>query len=81
MNLSEITTYATFLQPLLREVLSLLRLLDWRTSVVYIYREANQCVDLLANKGHSSSFDDVTLDRSLALLDLYLLNDAVLHLG
>lgn len=70
------TSHIPFLQPLLQEVLNLLHLPDWSTSVEHIFREANHCADLLAKKGHSSSFDGVIMEDSFALLDLYLLNDA-----
>lgn len=69
-------THISFLKHLLQEVISLFQLPSWRTSITHTYREANKCVDLLANKGHETSYDGVILDTSFNLLDLLLSADA-----
>lgn len=69
------STRIIFLQPLLQEVISFLQLPDWTTSVIHTYREANQCANFLASKGHSSSFEGVTLESSFSMLSLLFLND------
>lgn len=55
---------APALQPILDEVLSLLRLPDWKTFVVHTFREANRCADLLANLGHGTPFSWTLLDSA-----------------
>lgn len=69
-------TNINFLKPLLEEVISLLQLPTWRTSLLHAYREGNRCADLLANKGHDAPFDGTVLDCSFPLLDLYIFYDA-----
>lgn len=69
-------TYISFLKPLLQQVISLPHLPSWRTSLVNVYREANKCADLLANKGHFVSYDGVVLDVCFPMLDLYISADA-----
>jgi ribonuclease HI len=54
-----------FLQPLLQEVITLLRHPGWSTSVCHVYREANRCADLLANLGHTS------LDFNCNFIDVF----------
>lgn len=68
-------TKNNFLKPLLHEVISLLQLPFWRTSLLHVYREANKCADLLANKGHFVPCDGAVLDSSFPLLDLYIFTD------
>lgn len=68
-------TQISLLKPPLQEVVHLLNLPSWKTSLVHSYRDANKWADLLANKGHSTSYDGVVLDSSFPLLDLYLLAD------
>lgn len=70
------STQISFLEPLLQEFIHLLNLRSWRTSFIHTYREANKCADLLANKGHSASYDGVVLDSIFPLHGLYLLADA-----
>lgn len=76
------STNNVFLRSLLQEILSLQHA-DWSTSVSHIYREANRCADLLANLGHSASFEWVLFDRASPSLGLLLADDArvVLYLG
>jgi len=38
------------------DILFLIYLMDWKVSLKHIYREANSCVDFLANLGHRGSF-------------------------
>lgn len=40
-----------YLQPLLHDIIGMLRLPSWDTSVMHAYREANRCADFLARKG------------------------------
>lgn len=69
------STNISFLKPLHHEIISLLHLPAWRTSLNHTYREANKCADLLANKEPEVSYDGVVLDNIFPLLDLYLLAD------
>lgn len=62
-----------FYQPLLNEVLDLLD----DASVVHAYREANRCVDLLANDGHSGPIGWKVFDRASPILALLLREDAL----
>lgn len=64
-------TSNVFLQPLLHEVLELLKLLDWHASVSHVFREANR----LAHRGHSSSFECTMIDQSFAPLRILLADD------
>lgn len=64
-----------FLQPLLQEILELLLLPSWRTSVVHAFREANKCADLLANMGHSTSYEGVFFSTSFPSLSLLIQAD------
>lgn len=57
-----------YLQPLLDEVLHLLRLLDWKASVTHSYREANRCADHLAALRHGSDFSWTMLDSAPSML-------------
>lgn len=66
-----------FLQPLLMEVLDLLRMSYWRSSVSHVFRDGNRCADYLANKGHSSSFVWTVFDRAISSLALILQEDAL----
>lgn len=66
-----------FLQPLLAEVLHLLRLSDWETSVTHVYREANRCADRFANLGHDIAFSCTVLDSAPLLLHYLLFVDIV----
>lgn len=65
------------LQPLLHEIVSLLKLSDWEASVVHTYREGNKCANILANLGHGSSFLLTILDDAPPSLFLPLLEDAM----
>lgn len=44
------------LQFILKEILALIRRKDRQVNVFFIPRSANRCADILAQKGHSSSF-------------------------
>lgn len=70
------STQISFIKQLLQEVIYLLNLPTWRTSLVHTNHEANKSTDLLANKSHSTFYDVVLLYSSFPLLDLYLLVDA-----
>lgn len=67
-----------FIQPLLQEVIALLHIPGWRTSVKHVFfYKANRCDDLLANQGHSSLTIDCVLVESIFLaLKVTLENDA-----
>lgn len=49
-------THCASLQPLLDEAIALVEAQNWSCSVHHIFREANQCADILAGMGHNGSF-------------------------
>lgn len=58
-----------YFNPLMQEILSLLRVPSWRTSVVHTYREGSRGAKFLARKGLSAySFDWVVADTVCPLL-------------
>lgn len=63
------------LQPILVEILSLLRLPDWKTSVMHTFREANRCADLLANMGHGTPYNWTLPDTAPPSLCYFLFSD------
>lgn len=69
-------THCLNLQPVLDEALSLIQQQDWNCSVRHIYREANSCADILANIGHSGSFQWTILQQAPAQINLALQADA-----
>lgn len=66
-----------FLQSLLQEIIDLLDATDWSTSIVHVYREANQCAEHLTNKAHSGSFGMKIFHRASSMLALILREDAL----
>lgn len=56
------STHISFLQPLLQEVVYLLRHPSWEASIVHTYREGNMCADFLASKGHNTDYEGVFFD-------------------
>lgn len=66
-------TYSSFLKPLPRGSSSSPAPTVASLSLSHIYREANFCVDRLANQGHNLDYDGVFIDSSFPFLDLLLL--------
>lgn len=65
-----------YLQPLLHDIIGMLRLPSWDTSVMHAYREANRCADFLARKGQlEPSFEWVLVDNVCPTLGLLLADD------
>lgn len=70
------TTQISFLQPLLQEVVTLLRHPSWEASIAHIYREGNMCADFLARQGHLSDYEGSYFDRCIAGLSSLISADA-----
>lgn len=51
------STHNVLVQLMLDDILRLLHLPDWQTSIVLTYHEANRCADFLANLGHTDGAD------------------------
>lgn len=49
-------THCAHLQPLLDEAIALVQAQHWSCAVHHIYREANQCADILVGLGHNGGF-------------------------
>lgn len=59
-------THQVHLQPLLDEAVTLLHSTDWLCTASHVYREANQCADILADLGHGGNLQLSSAESSLA---------------
>lgn len=70
------STHCAHLQPVLEEALALIHDQQWNCSVHHIFREANQCADILAGLGHHGGFQVSILERAPNEINLALMADA-----
>lgn len=70
-----VTMNANF-KPLLEDIITELRLLDWRPTITHVYREANRCADHLAKQGLQAATEWVLIDVASPLLGMLLADDS-----
>lgn len=61
----------------MEEIIGLLQYHEGRTTLVHVYREGNHYADILANFGHTRSFNVTIPDHAPSAIRVSLFEDAI----